>query len=302
MNGVVRALAAMPDGSLVAGGSFGTAGGVSATNIARWNGSSWSPLQFGTNGTVHALAVAADGDLLAGGHFTVAGGTSNRVARFDGTSWSPLGAGVGSTVYGIAPAPGGGAVAGGVFTTAGGVAAGYWAEWTETGVPRVARQPVARSAGSGGSVTLTAQCAVGYDFDGPVSYQWRRNGAAVADGPGGASAGGGTVSGATGSASASTGLAALAISGIGPSDAGQYSVVFTNGCGSIASAAVSVMVASSCPADLNGDGIVTGSDLGILLGEWGTSGGSSGADLDGNGIVSGSDLGILLGDWGPCAG
>jgi len=79
-------------------------------------------------------------------------------------------------------------------------------------------------------------------------------------------------------------------------------VVFTNGCGSIASAAVSVTVASSCPADLNGDGIVTGSDLGILLGEWGTSGGSTGADLDGNGIVSGSDLGILLGDWGPCAG
>ena len=78
--------------------------------------------------------------------------------------------------------------------------------------------------------------------------------------------------------------------------------LFTGIDGSVASAAVSVTVASSCPADLNGDGIVTGSDLGILLGEWGTSGGSSGADLDGDGIVSGSDLGILLGDWGPCAG
>jgi hypothetical protein len=43
---------------------------------------------------------------------------------------------------------------------------------------------------------------------------------------------------------------------------------------------------------------VTGSDLGLLLGEWGTPGTGTGADLDGDGIVSGSDLGLLLGEWG----
>ena len=56
----------------------------------------------------------------------------------------------------------------------------------------------------------------------------------------------------------------------------------------------------ACPADLNRDGTVTGADLGILLGAWGTDGGSTGADLNGDGNVSGADLGILLGAWGPC--
>ena len=58
--------------------------------------------------------------------------------------------------------------------------------------------------------------------------------------------------------------------------------------------------AQSCTGDLNGDRTVTGADIGILLGEWGTSGGTTGADIDGNGTVSGSDLGLLLGAWGPC--
>jgi hypothetical protein len=48
------------------------------------------------------------------------------------------------------------------------------------------------------------------------------------------------------------------------------------------------------PGDLNGDGIVDGADLGILLGAWGTSGPG---DLNGDGVVDGADLGILLGAW-----
>jgi murein tripeptide amidase MpaA len=49
------------------------------------------------------------------------------------------------------------------------------------------------------------------------------------------------------------------------------------------------------PYDLSGDGVVDGSDLGILLGAWGTS--EPLADLNGDGTVDGSDLGILLGAW-----
>ena len=49
------------------------------------------------------------------------------------------------------------------------------------------------------------------------------------------------------------------------------------------------------PADLNGDGIVNGADLGILLANWGTAGPG---DLNGDGSVTGADLGILLGSWG----
>lgn len=48
--------------------------------------------------------------------------------------------------------------------------------------------------------------------------------------------------------------------------------------------------------DLDGDGLVNGSDLGSLLGEWGPCPGCP-ADLDGSGIVDGSDLGALLGAW-----
>lgn len=49
------------------------------------------------------------------------------------------------------------------------------------------------------------------------------------------------------------------------------------------------------PGDLNGDGVVDGADLAVLLGNWG---GSSAGDIDGNGIIDGADLGLLVADWG----
>lgn len=54
--------------------------------------------------------------------------------------------------------------------------------------------------------------------------------------------------------------------------------------------------AQPCPADLDGDGVVGGADLGLLLGSWGTPNN----DLDGDGVVGGADLGLLLGSWGAC--
>ena len=52
--------------------------------------------------------------------------------------------------------------------------------------------------------------------------------------------------------------------------------------------------------DLNGDGVVDGADLSILLGEWNQA--SEDGDLNSDGIVDGADLTILLGNWGPCPG
>jgi len=49
------------------------------------------------------------------------------------------------------------------------------------------------------------------------------------------------------------------------------------------------------PGDLNGDGVVDGADLGILLNAWGTN--DPVADLNGDGVVDGADLGILLNNW-----
>jgi alkaline phosphatase len=59
----------------------------------------------------------------------------------------------------------------------------------------------------------------------------------------------------------------------------------------------SMAVGADCPADLNLDGMVGPSDLGILLGAWG---GSGAADLTGDGVVDNADIAVLLGAWGTC--
>jgi hypothetical protein len=74
---VVRALA-VHGGALVAGGDFTSAAGQPAMHIARWNGSSWQPLEAGGfNASVRAL-LEHEGVLYARGSFTQAGGTSAR--------------------------------------------------------------------------------------------------------------------------------------------------------------------------------------------------------------------------------
>lgn len=52
---------------------------------------------------------------------------------------------------------------------------------------------------------------------------------------------------------------------------------------------------SSNPADLNGDGVVSGIDLATLLSNWG---GSGAGDINGDGIISGLDLAAILSSWG----
>lgn len=50
------------------------------------------------------------------------------------------------------------------------------------------------------------------------------------------------------------------------------------------------------PADINRDGAVNGSDLALLLGNWGATSGAG--DVNGDGFRDGADLAVLLGDWG----
>ena len=58
----------------------------------------------------------------------------------------------------------------------------------------------------------------------------------------------------------------------------------------------------SCPADFFGTGVVDGSDLNYLLGQWGPCIDplDCPADFNGNGQVDGADLLELLSAWGPC--
>jgi HYR domain-containing protein len=143
----VQALAVFDDGNgpaLYAAGTFNTVGGVSATNIARWDGFGWSALGVGVNGFATSLAVHDDGSgpaLFVGGAFGSAGGVAaNRIARWNGTSWSSLGTGgnngVSNTVYALAVYDSGGGAAlhvGGAFTFAGTVMVNHIARWNGSG-------------------------------------------------------------------------------------------------------------------------------------------------------------------------
>ncbi|MCX5641515.1 MAG: dockerin type I domain-containing protein, partial [Planctomycetota bacterium] len=59
-------------------------------------------------------------------------------------------------------------------------------------------------------------------------------------------------------------------------------------------------VACDCPNDLNGDRIVDGSDLAIVLSNWGASNTTNIADINHDGTVDGQDLALVLSAWGPC--
>jgi len=60
---------------------------------------------------------------------------------------------------------------------------------------------------------------------------------------------------------------------------------------------INVTCTTICVGDVDGSGTVDGSDLGLLLSQWG---GPGSADLDGSGIVDGADMGLLLAAWGEC--
>lgn len=52
-----------------------------------------------------------------------------------------------------------------------------------------------------------------------------------------------------------------------------------------------------CPADLDGDQLVTAADLSLLLANWG---GLPDFDISGDGFVDAADLSLLLAAWGDC--
>jgi len=143
-----------PDGAgpappvLVVGGTFTSAGGQPANNIAMWDGSAWHPLGTGVDDAVWALA-AFDEDgpgpnppvLFAGGYFITAGGVVvNNIARWDGANWSSVEGGAGGKLRGVLALTvfdenGSGQpalFAGGEFTSMGGISTGHVARWNGT--------------------------------------------------------------------------------------------------------------------------------------------------------------------------
>ena len=109
------------------GGTFTNAGGIVVSNIARWNGTSWSSVG-NANNSVYAFA--SDGaNLYVGGAFTSIGGIiASGVARWNGSSWSALGSGLNNTVTALAWGADG-LYAGGNFTASGTSNVNYIAHW-----------------------------------------------------------------------------------------------------------------------------------------------------------------------------
>ena len=56
---------------------------------------------------------------------------------------------------------------------------------------------------------------------------------------------------------------------------------------------------NNCPTDINGDGVVSVSDILILIEQWGSCGGCTG-DINSDGTVDISDLLEIVAAWGPC--
>lgn len=94
--------------SLYVGGEFGSVGNPTAEppttaeahGIARWNGTQWSALNYGTQGGEGVKTLLWDGSsLIAAGNFITVGApgiTANHIARWDGAAWSALGSGLGT--------------------------------------------------------------------------------------------------------------------------------------------------------------------------------------------------------------
>ncbi len=87
-DGSVNALAVLPDGKLIVGGTFTNILGVPRNRIARLNSDGSLDLAFdpglGADGAVLAVAATADGQVLIGGEFSFVGGIPHPgVARFE---------------------------------------------------------------------------------------------------------------------------------------------------------------------------------------------------------------------------
>jgi len=265
-------LALQADGKILVGGRFTTLGGQTRTYIGRLNAdgtldSAFNPGAAGNSvysPCVCSLAVQADGRILVGGSFTTLGGqTCNYLGRlnntepatqdlsFDGSTitwlrggaspevwrttfdystngadWTSLRAGTrtagGWQLTSVSLPSAGGTIRARGYVTGGQDNASSWFVETTVGPPAISLQPYSLALNAG----TTASFSVDAGGSGPLSYQWRKDGLPLADG--------GNIAGAA--------TAVLVLTNVLGGDAGAYSVVVSNGLGSVTSAVATLVV------------------------------------------------------------
>ncbi len=246
-NSVVNAIE-RHNGSTYAAGFFTMSGSTPLNRIARWTGSAWVDVGGGfSGGTVRALE-SHNGMLYAAGEFTTAGGvTAERVARWNGSTWTQVMGGAQGPVWALHSFMGE-VHAGGEFGTVrnGLVESPGWARYLADGAVWIAVHPQSATRPCGTNFNPDVQAAAGYVG---LSYQWRKNGVPLVNGPTGT---GSTVVGATGN---------LVVQDVGIADEGAYDCVVTNCGGSAVSNAATLTVTGCCYPDCNGSGSLTVADF-----------------------------------------
>jgi hypothetical protein len=272
-NGTVHAVERF-GGFTCAAGEFTASGATPLGRIARFDGTNWQPLGAGLNGTVRAL-LSEGGFLYASGDFTASGSTTlNHLARWDGNAWGAVHGGTDAPINVLA-AYHDEVHAGGSFLTVrnGSIASPSWARYLETGVPWIARQPQSAVRPCGTNFAPDIRPAAGY---GGLSYQWRKDGVPLIDGPTGT---GSRVVGATGN---------FALINVSTADEGDYDYVLSNGCGSTTSLAATLTVTGCCPADFHHDGVVNSQDFFDFLTAFFAA--APAADINHSGAVNSQDF------------
>ncbi len=135
------------------------------------------------------------------------------------------------------------------------------------------------NANAGQTVSLTA-AGTGSP---PFTYQWRRNGSPVVNGPTGS---GSTISGAT--------TFNLVIVNSRPTDGGLYSCLVTDPCGTQVSS-VGRQLTVTCAADYNHDGSINVQDIFDFLAGWFAN--QNAADFNGNHVIDVQDIFDFLAAW-----
>jgi trimeric autotransporter adhesin len=188
----------VPGGAvLLCGGDFVSVAGISAGQVAQWNGSAWSaigggfcplpPVIYAPPTGVNALAVYDDGAgpaVFAGGYLSIGGApVGSYVAKWDGTTVTPFGLAFDGPIETLAVLDDGSGpklFAGGSFSAMGGATVGPLVYWTVSGWTPLGALPSA----SVHALTVFDDGTGPAIYAGGVAGLWRWSGAAWVGIPG----------------------------------------------------------------------------------------------------------------------